>query len=647
MGVDINNDIKGVSNKIEQYDYYKDFKKDYKNLKKVYGDSFEADKKRIVQELDKYNRNTRKQNNSCTPFVEQLINQLKKLKGSGLDTEKFAKKIFLKSLKKQKKNISELLINLCKEYLSCGLNQTYKFNTTFYIPVDMIDLFGVLQSSPDDLIGKFFYEEKPSDYNSYLQNPNGNPFSMNRELYNRTQNLNQPFSIAFGQSYKGVSNQPLFDITYVETYVDPITGSVNNGNFFKVDLVPRQTYPTVNEFLNDYYSSINVLEYKTFFSYLVDFTTGVLSFGLKEGQSKLMSVQKVAAINRRLSCLCFDNQQEITINSNAKISEIDNLNNSFYELDDVDLRIIEQNVSNIQKGVIEFEDCENLKIPMNLQGSITALENLTFNQETNNVDEIDDALNILYPATSETFQQSLDSSYLQQFLNSLAATVLSPKAILPFMIMLYGTNQPIPQGVKNIESFAKNFKTFYSNFITISLSTLTKSVFEELSKAVTELILFINSDIAKKKREKLTNIIISIITLIGKPLGSISDFRDCKSCVNELLKLLNTAVRAQQLKLIENQRDVPLPLLLASRALSGYSTEKAFMNAIENLNSIGVPTGPMPDGSPNKFVASIYAILDAQDKEMAENGYNVIGVPELTVLPIGVTIPKKAYGKSI
>jgi DnaJ-domain-containing protein 1 len=103
MAVDINNDIKGVSNKIEQYDYYKDFKKDYKNLKKVYGDSFEADKKRIVQELDKYNRNTRKQNNSCTPFVEQLINQLKKLKGSGLDTEKFAKKIFLKSLKKQKK----------------------------------------------------------------------------------------------------------------------------------------------------------------------------------------------------------------------------------------------------------------------------------------------------------------------------------------------------------------------------------------------------------------------------------------------------------------------------------------------------------------------------------------------------------------
>jgi hypothetical protein len=100
-------------------------------------------------------------------------------------------------------------------------------------------------------------------------------------------------------------------------------------------------------------------------------------------------------------------------------------------------------------------------------------------------------------------------------------------------------------------------------------------------------------------------------------------------------------------KLIENKRDVPLPLLLASKALSGYSTEKAFMNAIENLNSIGVPTGPMPDGSPNKFVASIYAMFEAQDREEAENGYNVIGVPELTVLPIGVSIPKKAYGKSI
>jgi hypothetical protein len=285
-------------------------------------------------------------------------------------------------------------------------------------------------------------------------------------------------------------------------------------DFFKVDLVPRQTYPTVNEFLNDYYSSINVLEFKTFFTYLLDFATGVLSHGLKEGQSKLMSVQKVAAINRRLSCLCFDKNKEISVDGNAKISEIDNLNDSFYELDDVDLRIIEQNISNIQRGVIEFEDCENLKIPLDLQASITALENLTFNEKTNNVDEIDDALNILYPSTGETFKQSLDTNYLQQFLNALMATVLSPKAILPFMIMLFGTNQPIPSQVKNIESFAVNYKTFYSNFITTILAKLTKSVFQELSKAIQELILFINSDLVRKKRQKLTKIIISIITLI-------------------------------------------------------------------------------------------------------------------------------------
>lgn len=294
MSVDINVDLKKVSSTIEQYGEFKDFKKDYKDLKKVYGDAFEADKKKIVQELNKYGKNTRKENNSCTPFVEKLIKQLKKLKGSGLDTEKFTKKIFLKSLKKQKKNIPEILIKTCKEFLNCGLNQAYKFNTTFYIPVEMVDLYGVLQYSPQDSIGKFFYEEEPVDYNTYLQNPNGNPFAMNRELYQRTQNLNQPFSINFGQPYKGVSKQPLFDITYVETYVDPVTAQVVNGNFFKVDLVPRQTYPTINEFLNDYYSSINLLEFKTFFSYLVNFSTGVLSHGLKEGKSKLMSIQKTA-----------------------------------------------------------------------------------------------------------------------------------------------------------------------------------------------------------------------------------------------------------------------------------------------------------------------------------------------------------------
>ena len=191
MAIDVNEDVKEISKKITTYQQYKGFKENYNLLKTTGTTMFQADKKKIVDQLDKYNRQKRKQDNTCTPFLEHLIRQLQKLKGSGLDTDKFVKKIYLDSLKDTKKGIVELLVALTKEFLNCGENQAYNFNTSFYIPVAEIDLFGILQSSPTDKIGKFFYEQKPENFQLYSSNPTKEPFSMNRELYKRTQNLNQ------------------------------------------------------------------------------------------------------------------------------------------------------------------------------------------------------------------------------------------------------------------------------------------------------------------------------------------------------------------------------------------------------------------------------------------------------------------------
>ena len=140
--------------------------------------------------------------------------------------------------------------------------------------------------------------------------------------------------------------------------------------------------------------------------------------------------------------------------------------------------------------------------------------------------------------------------------------------------------------------------------------------------------------------------ILAIIALIGGTRNSILNFKECKSCLDELLRLLNLAVNASRAKILQVGGEIPLPLLLASRALAGYSSTRAFMNTMENLEAIGVPVGPMPDGSPNKFVASIYSIIEGQERENIQNGKLAAGVPPLTVLPTGLTIPASAYGKS-
>ena len=69
------------------------------------------------------------------------------------------------------------------------------------------------------------------------------------------------------------------------------------------------------------------------------------------------------------------------------------------------------------------------------------------------------------------------------------------------------------------------------------------------------------------------------------------------------------------------------------------------MNYKQELESLGIPTGPMPDGGPNLHVLSILAQLKAQAAEEAENGKVQIAVPPLTITPAGLTVPQGAFGK--
>ena len=66
--------------------------------------------------------------------------------------------------------------------------------------------------------------------------------------------------------------------------------------------------------------------------------------------------------------------------------------------------------------------------------------------------------------------------------------------------------------------------------------------------------------------------------------------------------------------------EIPAPLLLLSSVLPGYSPERATINAIELFQGLGIPTGTLPDGSPNLMLLYNLATNKASDKEESENG---------------------------
>ena len=76
--------------------------------------------------------------------------------------------------------------------------------------------------------------------------------------------------------------------------------------------------------------------------------------------------------------------------------------------------------------------------------------------------------------------------------------------------------------------------------------------------------------------------------------------------------------------------------------LPGYSPNRAFINSIQEMQKLGLPTGPMPDGSPNLMVQLSYAIMVGQDREQKENG-KVLAALNLPK-PFGLV---RASGKSV
>jgi hypothetical protein len=70
---------------------------------------------------------------------------------------------------------------------------------------------------------------------------------------------------------------------------------------------------------------------------------------------------------QRILGLCFDNRREIDVSGVAKIAELDGVDDGFFELTEVDLRNIEVKIANVQNGVMEFEDFNNVKLPLDYE----------------------------------------------------------------------------------------------------------------------------------------------------------------------------------------------------------------------------------------------------------------------------------------
>jgi hypothetical protein len=636
MSLDLNADYKKVQDKVSATKSYTNLKSQYSAAKKKAGESFDDKKSDVTQSLNKVKEQTKRYEKQIKNQFEQLLDINNVTGGKGSNSIKYVKKLLLQTLKNIEPKILEILSEEALNAVGCDQQQMFN-SQSLYIKVSSIDLGGLLKKDPTSSIGKVLYEKDPIQIQQY-------PFSLNKELYRRIES-GQPYSVDNGQLYIGQSGQNLFDIQYVET-----DNLGQTGPWYKVTLVNRvNNINKVGEFMVDYYKTIKIVDYHNIMASIMESLSGAISIQANVGLVQAEDATKFQLILQRILGLCFDNKTEIDVSGVAKVAELDGVDNSFFEFTEIDLRNIDLKVNNIKNGVVEYENCDNVKLPVDSEAILNSLNNLLFVPDSDLVNAADALTQSLTDnpewsglAISGNINAAVNLNFVKLLVQGLVISILSPKILLPIFTMLKSLGNTVTDQINSFVDFAKKFKSFVINLVSKIGGIFVKELFELIKKDIKNLIQQVIKDVAKEQGDKRIIIILKLIQLLLVIIQFINDWRKCKSVVDELLWLLKIATSG-----FGGGQGIPLPLLFASQLMSGYSESRAFLGAIEEMQKLGIPTGPMPDGSPNLEVLSKFAQMKAMANEEAENGKVQIAVGPLSITPAGLTVPASAFGKKL
>jgi hypothetical protein len=235
---------------------------------------------------------------------------------------------------------------------------------------------------------------------------------------------------------------------------------------------------------------------------------------------------------------------------------------------------------------------------------------------------------------------SVDLSFLTNMPKAIMMALLSPKVLLPIMIMSKAIGQTVADTVESLTDFMKSFKSYVIALMSKIGALFVQELFQIIKRDIKRLVGEILKDIKKEKVLKVYSIILVLVELILLVARFIDDWRKCKSVVDEILALLNL-VRGKG-------ASIPSALLAATELLDGYSESRAFINVISEYQKLGLPTGVAPDGSPNLMLQAKFAEIKGHQKEQNENGKVQVFVKPLTVTPAGITLPSGSiFGKPL
>jgi hypothetical protein len=681
MALSISQQQSNIINKLQALKTYNDVSKTEKNILDKAGSSFTNVSNSVSSQLDKVKDLQKRYQRDAPTSIDRLLDLLQATRGSGPETFKYLRKIIIQTLMDIGPEVTKILTQETLKAAGCSQEQTYNginvknlqipslnllpVNQGTYIPIKNIDLSGALKIDADSWLGKLYYEKEiPSTSEKFIPYGGRIDYPVNKMLRGRTLGMGQTYQQYYSQYYNGKSGQNLFDIVYTNTNDLGVS-----GDYFRVFLLDRDgaavtasgvSLNQVGQFITDYYNTIKPFSVPQVIATMINYLTGAVSIKAQVGFGDLDSQSKFTLLLNRILGLCFDERQEIDVSGISKIGELDGVDESFFEFSDVDIRNIETEIANIQEGIAVFEDCNNVKLPVDANGLASELVNFaeqisgqTKDQTVENIENILDSISknkqwsYLVP-NNTSLSIAVDRNFIKKLPLALASSILNPKVLLPFFTVIYeiekiaknkinteivkqnqfilsansilqsGTTsgQNVSNSINDGVDFIKKNKAFVINLVSRIQTIFIETLFNTLKKDIFNLLSVIIKDIQKSQITKQYAIILRLVQLGYIVVRFIRDYKKCKSLLDEislLLSLISNFKGANGFKL-------PAFLNIFATLLPGFSAERATLNLIENLEKLGLPTGPMPDGSANFMNLFSKSLISGIDQEEAENG---------------------------
>lgn len=542
-------------------------------------------------------------------FIDFLVSLIKQVSGQ----DKFKNIVFKSVLGELNKptTLNTLIRNIFKKNYFCELNfiipQKYTTESIngIQIPINDINLFGVLSVDPDSKLGQNVYEG--NDINKH----------MNYMIY-QSQQVGETNPISF----TGV-NGVLFEL-YAK---DSQTLVFKFGSFYK-----NKSFAIWAE---DFFESTEFFNSSNF---MMNLSTSLFGSGFLLNETSLPEIESIENLTAAFSklfgfCGGSNNYNYNPTNINTEVPVIDSSGNNFlrnnqttlsdlsvniFEFDDSELTSIQEFINNKSKGVYNFQTCGNTDIFFNPQLVVDNLNNIftdrylddlgKYDNEVVNIN-LDHATNFFDDILKDGVKLAIDSgrnqvsvnfnnmldelqvSIIKAIPNVLLTTVLSPKT----MLFLYVSNKitasqntpPI-----NYQDVIGSIKGVLST-IGISMSSRIISNMTQYSlKEIGKLAKTLSIEFLKQRALDYASILRIIADLFSN--FNNNDINSCGGAISLIFRLLDGNIRTPAGTIPH----IVIPFL--NQVKPGLNHVAVINDLKANLAKKGIETAPFyADGTPN------------------------------------------------